>query len=213
MRTAIFKADGASYPPLAFYIMPPYSPYCVLLRLATTVSVARGETARAATVVLMIDTHRPLPLPSKMSLVHYSALAAVVNAHYACVHGFDFLYMRRSEPGCTHPRFGRRHPSYCKLPAVAATTMADGRIDSDSWFAPGAAPPIETLVGAAERRLQHAAERRARGACRPNAVHFVRASLLRSDGSPWLASRTGRRRERRRVPNDVVVRRLRAPTR
>ena len=156
---------------MAFY-MPPY---CVLLLLATTVSVARGETARAATVVLMIDTHRPLPLPSKMSLVHYSALAAVVNAHYACVHGFDFLYMRRSEPGCTHPRFGRRHPSYCKLPAVAATTMADGRIDSDSWFAPGAAPPIETLVGAAERRLQHAAERRARGACRPNAA--LRASL------------------------------------
>ena len=104
----------------------------------------------SATVVLMSDTHRPLPLPRKTSALHFTSLAALVNAHYACVHGYDFLYLRLSDEGCVHPHFGTRHASYCKLSAIAHALLKWSNvifIDSDSWFAPGA-PTIEALISA-----------------------------------------------------------------
>ena len=40
--------------------------------------------ATSSTVILMSDTHRPLPLPSKTAKLHFTSLAAIVNAFYAC---------------------------------------------------------------------------------------------------------------------------------
>ena len=103
------------------------------------------------TVILMSDTHRPLPLPTTTAALHFTSLAALVNAHYACSHGFDFLYLVLSEDGCTHPHSGRRHPSYCKLTAVAAAMRrwsVVAFVDSDSWFSPDALP-LDILISSA----------------------------------------------------------------
>ena len=71
----------------------------LLLCLCDAVTVWAKHRA-AGTVVLMSDTHKPLPLPSKTSALHFTSLAAIVNAHYACSHGFDFLFLRLSDSGC-----------------------------------------------------------------------------------------------------------------
>ena len=109
----------------------------------------------ATTVLIMSDTHRPTPLPTKTANLHFTSLSALVNAHYACRHSYDFIFMQHSEAGCTHPRFGRRHPSYCKLGAIAAALQLGWAtvifIDSDSWFVPDA-PPIERMITAARGR-------------------------------------------------------------
>ena len=100
------------------------------------------------TVLLMQDTHAPLPLPTKTSKLHFTSFAAIVNAYYACSNAYDFLYMRLSEDGCNHPTYGRRHPSYCKLPAIGVA-LRKWRvvifIDSDSWFVPHA-PSIDAVI-------------------------------------------------------------------
>ena len=95
-----------------------------------------------------------MPLPSKTSRLHFTSLSAIVNAFYACSHGYDFLYMQLSEEhGCAHPIFGRRHPSYCKLPAIGAALRKWRTVvfvDSDSWFLPGG-PSIDSLVAASRQ--------------------------------------------------------------
>ena len=105
---------------------------------------------RSHTVVLMSDTHTPWPLPRQASALHYSALAAIANAHYACLHGYDFQFVRLVEDGCAHHVFGHRHPSYCKLPGIAAALRRWRTVvfvDSDSWFVADA-PPVEELLAA-----------------------------------------------------------------
>ena len=102
----------------------------------------------ASTVIVMSDTHSPLPLP-KTSVLHFASLSAIVNAHFACSHSYDFLYLHLTDHGCFHERFGWRHPSYCKLAAIAVALRKWSTvvfIDSDSWFVP-TAPPLESLLG------------------------------------------------------------------
>ena len=111
----------------------------------------RMELRRARTAVLMSDTHGPLPLPASTSALHYSSLAALVNAHYACANGYDFMFLQLVEDGCVGPQGTRRHPSYCKLAAIAAAMRRWSTVifvDSDSWFAPDA-PPLEAMLHAA----------------------------------------------------------------
>ena len=33
-------------------------------------------------------------------------------------HGYDFLFFQMETTTCSHPTFGARHPSYCKLAAI-----------------------------------------------------------------------------------------------
>ena len=110
-----------------------------------------------STVVLMVDTNPPTLEPSPqpgLPYMRYNALAAWLNAFYARRHDYAFLYYQLVEPGCRHKRWGLRHPSYCKLPAIAAALERFETvvfIDSDSWFAPEA-PPIALLLAAYCRR-------------------------------------------------------------
>ena len=68
------------------------------------------------TVVLMSDTRAPIPQHGEpLSYVH---MAFYVNARFASRHGYRLLYLQLRETGCSHPLFGRRHPSYCKLAAL-----------------------------------------------------------------------------------------------
>ena len=63
--------------------------------------------------------------------------ASAVRLADTCRHGYDLLYYQLSEAGCLHPRWGRRHPSYCKLPAIALALRRYDTVallDSDSWF-------------------------------------------------------------------------------
>ena len=45
---------------------------------------------------------------------------------YACAHGYTLLYYRLAQEGCEHPLWGARHPSYCKLAAIAAALTHGG---------------------------------------------------------------------------------------
>ena len=113
-----------------------------------------------ATALLMVDTMPPLLAPNAGTLgnepyVRYQALAAWLNAYYARRHGYDLLYNQLSDEGfgCHHAVFGRRHPSYCKLPAIAAALRRYDTVvmlDSDTWFTPGALP-LSELLAADER--------------------------------------------------------------
>lgn len=145
-----------------------------VLTLVLPSSASYSEpSARSHTVILMSDTHKPLPLPSRANELHFTALAAVVNAHYACVHGYDFLFVRLSESQCVHPIFGARHPSYCKLPAVAAALRRWQTVvfvDSDSWLVPHIAPPIETLL--AQHDLSQRTSRRTGASEEPPSLYL-----------------------------------------
>ena len=115
---------------------------------------------RAQVAVLMSDTHAPLPLPSKVAALHFTALSALVNAHYACSHGYDLLYLRLTEATCQHHVYGQRHPSYCKLPAIAHALQRYSTVvfvDSDAWFT-SHAPPLEELIHAGRRTAAASAE-------------------------------------------------------
>ena len=77
-------------------------------------------------------------------------LTAWLNARYAERHGYAFRYLQLLEPGCAHPRWGWRHPSYCKLPALAFLLRQFEMvafIDSDSFFAP-VAPALSSIFPA-----------------------------------------------------------------
>jgi hypothetical protein len=41
------------------------------------------------------------------------------NIRWACAHGYALYFLRLAGGGCLHPSWGQRHPSYCKLAAVA----------------------------------------------------------------------------------------------
>ena len=75
------------------------------------------------------------------SLKNLSAhsLAFYLNLRHACLHGTRLLYFQLSAAaGCEHPTWGARHPSYCKLPAVAeALSRGFERVvflDSDAFL-------------------------------------------------------------------------------
>lgn len=104
----------------------------------------------SATAILMVDTGAPsLALSDTPPHAQYQGLTSWLNRRYAHEHGYTFLYYQLSERyGCRHPRWGVRHPSYCKLAAVALALKSYSTVavvDSDEWFAPGA-PPLSVLL-------------------------------------------------------------------
>ena len=108
-----------------------------------------------STAIVMMDTRRMDRLAGRAMTIKYPQLAFELNRGYACAHGYDFLYLHMSRETCSHPQLGERHPSYCKLPAVAAALRrwpVVVLIDSDSWFVPGA-PSVEALTQANGERV------------------------------------------------------------
>lgn len=90
------------------------------------------------TAVVMMDT-RPVHEPPKSALqIQYPHLAFELNRGYACMHGYDLLYLHMQSSTCEHLELGTRHPSYCKLAAVAeALHRGYDRVaflDSDAFF-------------------------------------------------------------------------------
>ena len=102
--------------------------------------------------VLMVDTRAPsLAVSAAPPHVQYQSLSAWLNRRYARRHGYAFLYYQlQDENGrCRHVHWGERHPSYCKLPPLAAALerfSVVAFVDSDTWFAPSA-PPLPKLLG------------------------------------------------------------------
>lgn len=74
----------------------------------------------ASIVLVMMDT-RPalLAAGTRASRVDYPQLAFELNRRYACEHGYSILYLQMLSPTCVHEDYGERHPSYCKLTAIA----------------------------------------------------------------------------------------------
>ena len=70
----------------------------------------------ARSVIVMMDT-RPAFAHARAS-PQYPQLAVALNRLYACAHGYDLLSLRMRRPVCHHGPH-ERHPSYCKLVAVA----------------------------------------------------------------------------------------------
>ena len=56
---------------------------------------------------------------SNVSAALTTFFAYYINLQFCRVHNAACLYYRLESGGCDHPRWGARHPSYCKLAAVA----------------------------------------------------------------------------------------------
>ena len=102
--------------------------------------------------VVMMDNRPPV---TKSQHPQYPQLAFELNRRYACRHGHDLLYLQMRGRTCRHPDLGERHPSYCKLTAVAEA-LARGYevvafLDSDAYFR-NASLSLPQLLTAFENR-------------------------------------------------------------
>lgn len=120
-----------------------------------------AERSKRQTVVLMADTRElPPEPPGSWEEASWEQIAAVCNMIYAIKHDYKFVHWHmeqsgssrkdgfgNSQEGCTHPSYGVRHPSWCKLLAIYKTLfdqdshdLADGDdplvmfVDSDMVF-------------------------------------------------------------------------------
>lgn len=71
-----------------------------------------------------------------------------LNLRYARRHGYSLVFYRLGNPGCTHPVWGARHPSYCKLTAIGEALAAGYSwvvyLDSDAFIR--SHEPLPTLL-------------------------------------------------------------------
>ena len=101
------------------------------------------------TAVVMMDTRVPdlvnlarrwdaTDQPMKHNALDSAVGAQFLNLKYACAHGYSLIFYQLVGHGCRHPLWGQRHPSYCKLAAVAETLAAGYGwvvcVDSDAFF-------------------------------------------------------------------------------
>jgi hypothetical protein len=104
-----------------------------------------ASTSRIALV--MMDT-RPAFVPTRAAQPQYPQLAFALNRMYACKHGYDLLYLRMRSSVCSHGPH-ERHPSYCKLAAVAEALSRGYTLvafmDSDAFFQ-NASLPLPRLL-------------------------------------------------------------------
>ena len=126
-----------------------------LLSLATLVS------GTPDVALVMMDTRDPhdvaqavvskgFKLQRNASVYYF--LTYYLNLRYATAHGYELLYYRMDAPTCQHPLWGARHPSYCKLTAIAHTMALDRHrwvmwIDSDA-FVRNTSLPLPALLRA-----------------------------------------------------------------
>ena len=151
---------------LGFLPEPLRSPFTLFANLFNSRG-SRGPVAlpTATVALVMMDNREPnlkrwleqhgeteeLSLDAQARLV--TMLTAYLNARYACSHGYVLLYYRLSQPGCTHPVWGTRHPSYCKLAAIGDALAAKYEwvvyLDSDAFVrAPGTLASLLHKYGA-----------------------------------------------------------------
>jgi hypothetical protein len=104
--------------------------------------------AKNGTLLVMMDTRNAIS-PIHQKSAQYPQLAFELNRRYACRHGYSVLYLQMRSQLCEHPSLGLRHPSYCKLAAVADGLSRGFAfvvfLDSDSFFQNGA-PPLPELL-------------------------------------------------------------------
>ena len=106
---------------------------------------------RTHTAIVMMDT-RPAQLAADAPTAEldYPQLAFELNRGYACQHGYDLLYLRMQAATCRHELLGERHPSYCKLAAVAEALHRGYELvaflDSDAFFQNASLPLPELLL-------------------------------------------------------------------
>ena len=117
-------------------------------------------TAFARVAIVMMDT-RPPDLgrfgaggAANFSLNNLTItdLTHHLNEAYARAHGYDLLFLQLSSAGCEHAVWGARHPSYCKLAALAeALSPSRGYdyvvyVDSDAFVRNTSVPLAQLLV-------------------------------------------------------------------
>ena len=97
-------------------------------------------------VVVMADTRDlPTSTPKSFEEASWEQLAAVVNFKYAQAHGYEFVHYRMGysanlrannkgarEAGCEHPKYGTRHPSWCKLLGVFQALELESKLPLSS---------------------------------------------------------------------------------
>lgn len=128
-------------------------------------SFANVSADAAKIAIVMMDNRPPdfslwlkqhgasseLTLDSQAQLV--TMLTAYLNMRYACRHGYTLLFYKLRRPGCAHPLWGARHPSYCKLTAIGEALAAGYEwvvyLDSDAFVrASGSLPALLHKYGA-----------------------------------------------------------------
>jgi hypothetical protein len=124
------------------------------------------SAAGSSVMIVMYDSRSPCQRP-----VDYHQLSAKINAHYARLHGYGFLYLNtpcqklttypnsvnsKTCTPCSHPVHGPRASPWCKLPAINYTMHAYRDveyivfIDSDAVFYTQSVP-VDWVY---ERRLE-----------------------------------------------------------
>ena len=110
------------------------------------------------TAIVMADTRRPefyRSTTKQAPYTRYAALTAWLNAHYAQRHGYQFVFFVYTELYCAHQHWGLRHPSYCKLVAIATALQRYSTIafiDSDSFFS-ATAPSLSRVLATHQHEL------------------------------------------------------------
>eukprot|EP00966_Prymnesium_polylepis_P162095 3746044-Prymnesium_polylepis.1 len=114
------------------------------------------NAAQQDVALVMMDSRKPdlsfrpqkrLEMTTQTQAKLLTMFTYFLNAKYACRHGYTMLFFklagtdcagRQCVVGCRHPVWGDRHPSYCKLCAIAAALEAGyGTViymDSDAFF-------------------------------------------------------------------------------
>ena len=97
-----------------------------------------ASTGRGRTAVVMMDTRSVHERPKGALQIQYPLLAFALNRGYCCAQGYDLLYLHMQTETCEHAQLGTRHPSYCKLAAVAEALHRGYEqvafLDSDAFF-------------------------------------------------------------------------------
>jgi hypothetical protein len=122
--------------------------------LALFLGLGLGSSSRAArkqVALVMMDDRDPDLLQWKHARKHrldneeqaelVTRMTHFLNLKYACSHGYTLLFYKLRESGCSHPLWGDRHASYCKLAAIGEALAAGYRwvvyLDSDAFVRNG----------------------------------------------------------------------------
>ena len=102
--------------------------YCCCYAVDPTNATTTASSGRRVAIVMMdnrdpdlaawLDQHRRNVLSLEVQARLVTILTSYLNMRYACRHGYTLLFYKLRRPGCMHPLWGARHPSYCKLTAI-----------------------------------------------------------------------------------------------
>ena len=130
----------------------------LLAVLAAAVALLSVRARDSDVAIVMVDTRRPSIDADACATLQHKEVDAdqlelvtftyFLNLEYARAHGYDLLYYQlkgenctdgRCAYGCSHSRWGPRHPSYCKVAGLGAALSLGYRwvvyTDSDAFIA------------------------------------------------------------------------------